>query len=140
MDGEGVDGQRGLLLREPLEVDVGDHEARRAAVGVLEDPVEVAPDRDRRPRQAVEDRDPLRLLDLEAAHVVGLRHLLEKRGEEGDEPGHRVRALEIRHRPAGSLLLRVPCRRRRRRWLSLVMILAGVREAHGVLLLFFFWN
>lgn len=117
VDVEGVERERRLPLREPLEVDVGDHEAGGAAVGVLEDPLQVAPDRDGGPRQAVEDRDPLGLLVDLAVQVVGLRRLLQQRGEEGDEPGHRVRALEIRHREQFVVVLlllllfrAVPCR------------------------------
>lgn len=39
---EGVDGKGGLSLSESVEVDVGDDEARGAAVGVLEDSLKVA--------------------------------------------------------------------------------------------------
>lgn len=44
MDIEGIDGQQWLHLSEPVEVDVGDDEARWAAIGVIEDPLEVAVD------------------------------------------------------------------------------------------------
>ena len=56
VDVEGVDGQRGLSAGEAVEVSVGHNEARRAAVGVLEDPPQVAVDGDRRPRQPLECR------------------------------------------------------------------------------------
>ena len=41
MNIEGVDGRRGLALREPVEVNEGNNEAGRTAIGVLEDPLKV---------------------------------------------------------------------------------------------------
>lgn len=93
MDVEGIDRQRRLHLDEPIQVDVGDDEATGAAVCVLEDPLQVVLDRDRGPGQAMEDRDLLLL----AVGVVRSRYPLEKGGEEGDEPRHRIRVLELRH-------------------------------------------
>lgn len=61
MNIEGIDGEGGLPLSETIEIDVSDNEARRAAIGVLEDSLEVAMNRDRRSGQAMEHRDLLRL-------------------------------------------------------------------------------
>lgn len=51
---EGVNGQQWLPLSEAVEVHVGHNEARRATVGVLEDPLEVAVDGDSGPGQPME--------------------------------------------------------------------------------------
>jgi len=74
MNIERIDGQRGLPLRESVEINVGNDEARRATIGVLEDPFEVALDGD-----------------------GGLCHALEKRGQEGYDLGHHLRALKLSH-------------------------------------------
>jgi hypothetical protein len=95
MNIERIDGQRGLPLRESVEINVGNDEARRATIGVLEDPFEVALDGDGGPGEAVEDGDLLRL-EL-ACEVVGLCHALEKRGQEGYDLGHHLRALKLSH-------------------------------------------
>lgn len=44
MNIEGIDGERGVALREAIEVDVGDNVAGRAAVSILENSVEIALD------------------------------------------------------------------------------------------------
>lgn len=46
MNVEGINRKQRLSLREAVEVNVGNDEARRAAICVLEDPLEVALQRD----------------------------------------------------------------------------------------------
>lgn len=77
MNIERIDGQQGLALRESVEINVGNDEARGATIGVLEDPLKVALDGDGGPGEAVEGGDLL-LLKL-ARDVVGLCHALEER-------------------------------------------------------------
>lgn len=86
MNVEGIDGQFRLPLRKSIEIDVSHNVAGRAAIGVLEDSLQIALHGDGGSGEAVEDGDLLRLQS--AAEVVGLRRPLEERGEEGDELGH----------------------------------------------------
>lgn len=51
---EGIDGQRGLALREPVEVNEGYNEAGRAAIGVFEDPLKVTLDGNGGPGETME--------------------------------------------------------------------------------------
>lgn len=51
---ERIDGQQGLLLRETVEINVGNDETRWATIGILEDPLKVALDGDVRLREAME--------------------------------------------------------------------------------------
>ena len=55
MNIEGIDGQRWLPLREPIEIDIGDNIAGGAAIGILEDPLQVALDGDGGSGQTMED-------------------------------------------------------------------------------------
>lgn len=95
MDIERIDGQQGLPLRESVEINIGNDEARRATIGVLEDPLKVALDGDGGPGEAVEDGDLL--CTKSARDVVGLCHALEERGQEGYDLRHHLRALELSH-------------------------------------------
>lgn len=88
MNIERIDGQRGVTLHETIEIDVGNNVARRAAVCILEDSVEISVNGDGGPSEAMEDGH----LKLRVV-VVGLRHLLEEGGEEVDQFGHHVRSL-----------------------------------------------
>lgn len=73
---ERIDGQKGLALRESVEINIGNDEARGATIGVLENPLEVGLDGDGWPGKAMKDRDLLRL--ERASNVVGLSHPLEE--------------------------------------------------------------
>ena len=47
MNIEGIDGERGSLVhREPIEIDVGNHKACRAATRIPDNPLQVALDGD----------------------------------------------------------------------------------------------
>lgn len=73
---ERIDGQKGLPLRESVEINICNDETRGATIGVLEDPLKVGLDGDGGPSEAVKDRD---LLCFEqAGNVVGLGHPLEE--------------------------------------------------------------
>lgn len=50
MNVEGIDGQRRLPLSKAIEINVCNNEARWAAIGVLENSLQVALDGDGRPR------------------------------------------------------------------------------------------
>lgn len=76
MDIEGIDGQQWLRLSEAVEVDVGNDEARGAAICVLEDPLEVAVDCNGGCGEAVENRQPLGRLEP-PAQVVGFGNSFE---------------------------------------------------------------
>lgn len=76
VDIEGIDGQQWLRLSEAVEVDVGNDEARGAAICVLEDPLEVAVDCNGGCGEAVEKRQPLGRLEP-PAQIVGFGHSLE---------------------------------------------------------------
>ena len=84
---EGVDGQRGLSLSESIEVDVGDDEAWRAAIRVLEDSLKIALNWDVWPCQAMEHWDLLVLLEVLVV-IIWLSHPLKKRAEESDHFWH----------------------------------------------------
>jgi hypothetical protein len=92
---ERIDGQQGLLLRESVKINIGNNETRWTTIGVLEDPLKVALDGDGRPCKTVEHRDSLCLQS--ASNIVGLSHMLEKRGEEVYDLGHHLRALKLSH-------------------------------------------
>ena len=54
MNIEGIDGERGSLVhREPIEIDVGNHKACRAATRIPDNPLQVALDGDGGPRDAI---------------------------------------------------------------------------------------
>lgn len=97
VDVKGVDGQGGLAVGEAVEVNVGDDEAGGAAIGVLEDPLEVALDGDAGAGEAVEDGDLLRL--KLGGEIVGVGDSLEERREVRYEFGHytTLQGLHFRH-------------------------------------------
>ncbi|KAL4308482.1 hypothetical protein GQ457_01G052490 [Hibiscus cannabinus] len=95
MNVERIEGQRRLPLSEPVQVNIGDDEARGAAICVLVNPAEVGLDRDGRPRQPMEDRD---LLGLNTGvNIVGFGHLLDKTGQESYEILHHIWVLQLCH-------------------------------------------
>ena len=72
MNVEGVDRKRRLSLSETVEINVSHDEARRTAIGVFENPIEVALDRNGRPAQPVEHGNTLRLSRDSPGQIVGL--------------------------------------------------------------------
>lgn len=95
MNIERIDGQSLLSLGEPVQVDIGDHKARGAAIGVLENPLQVAVDWDCGLCEAVEDRELLRLEP--PVQVVGLGYPVQHVGKECYHSRHRFWALELWH-------------------------------------------
>lgn len=108
VDVEGVDGERRAAAQEPVEVDVGDDVAGRAAAREPEDALQVPADGDGRLRQALErrHRPPRRRHRLlRRRRVVALRHPLQQRRQDRDHARHRglLHHLPRRHRSIGFL-------------------------------------
>lgn len=92
---ERIDGQQGLLLRESVEINIGNNETRWTTIGILEDPLKVALDRDGRPCEAMEHWNSLRTQS--GSGVIRLGDAVEETGEEVYDLGHHLRALKLSH-------------------------------------------
>lgn len=92
---ERIDGQQGLLLRESVEINIGNNETRWTTIGILEDPLKVALDRDGRSCEAMEHWNSLRIQS--GSGVIRLGDAVEETGEEVYDLGHHLRALKLSH-------------------------------------------
>lgn len=98
MDVEGIDGDGGVALQEPVEVDVRDDVARGATFGELKYALEVASDRDGRLRQAMKGRGGVVRRRDAVGGIVALRDSLEEGREDGHDSRDRVGILhQLRH-------------------------------------------
>lgn len=96
MNVEGVEGKHGVFVHEAIQVNVGDDEARRAAVCILEDPLHVAAYGDGGATQAVEDGHFLSIRQGEN-DVVRFRHSFKKGRHQSYHLCHNLWPLQLCH-------------------------------------------
>jgi len=77
-----IDGQQWLPLRKPIEINIGHNEARRTAIGILENPLQIALNWDCRRSEAMEDRHFL--VPWSTVEVVRFRYALEERRQKSE--------------------------------------------------------
>jgi len=97
VDIERIDRQQRLPPGEAIEVDISNDEAGGAAIGVPEDPLEVAPDRYRRPSKAVERRARHLPGVKSEVEIVRLGYSLKQRRHHVYDSRRRLNALQLGH-------------------------------------------